>query len=83
VSNRRWWREHGRVTRPWMPEPGLWMQFDYGDGPVVDGRKAVLFYAWLAWSRFRVVVALRDTRGDRAGSGAAVLRRRADLRIDR
>ena len=60
VSKRRWRREHGRVTRPWMPEPGLWMQFDYGDGPVVDGRKTVLFCAWLAWSRFRVVVPLRD-----------------------
>jgi transposase len=60
VSKRRWRREHGRVTRPWMPEPGLWMQFDYGDGPVVDGSKTVLFCAWLAWSRFRVVVPLRD-----------------------
>jgi transposase len=60
VSKRRWRREHGRVTRPWMPEPGLWMQFDYGDGPVIDGRKTVLFCAWLAWSRFRVVVPLRD-----------------------
>src|SRR6201994_4273330 len=59
-AKRRWRREHGRVTRPWMPEPGLWAQFDYGDGPVVDGRKTVLFCAWLAWSRFRVVVPLRD-----------------------
>jgi len=59
-AKRRWRREHGRVTRPWLPEPGLWAQFDYGDGPVVDGRRTVLFCAWLAWSRFRVVVALRD-----------------------
>jgi len=59
-AKRRWRREHGRVTRPWTPEPGLWAQFDYGDGPIVDGRKTVLFCAWLAWSRFRVVVALRD-----------------------
>jgi transposase len=59
-SKRRWRREHGRVTRPWVPEPGLWMQFDYGDGPVIDGRRSVLFCAWLAWSRFRVVVPLRD-----------------------
>jgi hypothetical protein len=36
------------------------MQFDYGDGPVVDGRVTVLFCAWLAWSRYRVVVPLRD-----------------------
>jgi transposase len=59
-SKRRWRREHGRRTRPWIPEPGLWMQWDYGDGPVVDGRQTVLFCAWLAWSRYRVVVPLRD-----------------------
>ena len=38
-------------------EPGLWMQWDYGDGPTVQGRATVLFCAWLAWSRFRVVLA--------------------------
>ena len=36
------------------------MQWDYADGPTVQGRATVLFCAWLAWSRFRVVVALRD-----------------------
>jgi hypothetical protein len=36
------------------------MQWDYGEGPMVDGRRAVLFCAWLAWSRFRVVVPLRE-----------------------
>jgi hypothetical protein len=56
----RWRREHGRVTRPWIPAPGLWLQWDYGDGPVIAGRRAVLFCAWLAWSRYRVVVPLRD-----------------------
>ena len=59
-AKRRWRREHGRRTRPWIPEPGLWMQWDYGDGPVVEGRSTVLFCAWLAWSRFRVVLPLRD-----------------------
>jgi transposase len=59
-SKRRWRRRHGRRTRPWIPEPGLWMQWDYGDGPVVEGRATVLFCAWLAWSRFRVVLPLRD-----------------------
>jgi transposase len=49
-----------RVHRPWVVEPGLWLQYDYGDGPVVDGVKTILFCAWLAWSRFRVVIALRD-----------------------
>lgn len=59
-AKRRWRAEHGRRTRPWVTEPGLWMQWDYGDGPVVEGRRTTLFCAWLAWSRFRVVIALRD-----------------------
>ena len=59
-SKRRWRQRNGRRTRPWIPEPGLWMQFDYGDGPRIGGRPTVLFCAWLAWSRFRVVVPLRD-----------------------
>lgn len=49
-----------RVHRPWITEPGMWLQYDFGDGPFIDGRKTVLFVAWLAWSRFRVVIALRD-----------------------
>jgi len=59
-AKRRWRQRHGRRTRPWIPQPGLWLQWDYGDGPVVAGSRAVLFCAWLAWSRFRVVVPLRD-----------------------
>lgn len=51
---------HVRVHRPWITEPGMWLQYDYGDGPVVEGVKTVLFVAWLAWSRFRIVIALRD-----------------------
>jgi transposase len=38
----------------------MWLQYDFGEGPVVAGLKTVLFVAWLAWSRFRVVIALRD-----------------------
>src|SRR3954468_25104919 len=59
-AKRRWRAEHGRRTRPWITEPGLWMQWDYGDGPEVAGRRTVLFCAWLAWSRFRVVIPLWD-----------------------
>src|SRR4051812_25205638 len=40
--------------------PGLWMQWDCGTGPEIEGRATTLFCAWLAWSRFRVVIALRD-----------------------
>ena len=59
-AKRRWRQKHGRRTRPWIPEPGLWLQWDYGDGPVVAGSRTVLFCAWLAWSRYRVVVPLRE-----------------------
>jgi transposase len=60
ATKRRWRAEHGRRYRPWVTEPGLWMQWDYGDGPKVAGRSTVLFCAWLAWSRFRVIVPLWD-----------------------
>lgn len=49
-----------RVHRPWITEPGAWPQYDFGDGPAIDGAKTVLFVAWLAWSRYRIVIALRD-----------------------
>jgi len=51
---------HRRVHRPWVTEPGMWLQYDYGDGPMIDGVKTSLFVAWLAWSRFRVVFPIRD-----------------------
>jgi len=51
---------HRRRFRPWLPEPGLWFQWDFADGPMVDERKAQLWCAWLAWSRFRVVLPVRD-----------------------
>ncbi|HET6550195.1 MAG TPA: IS21 family transposase [Solirubrobacter sp.] len=60
AAKRSWRAEHGRRTRPWIPEPGLWLQFDYGDGPVIGGRRTSLLCAWLAWSRYRVVVPLVD-----------------------
>ena len=61
----RWRAGHRRTYRPWITEPGLWLQFDWGDGPVVPGvsgwpHKTVLFCAWLAWSRFRVVLPCWD-----------------------
>jgi transposase len=49
-----------RLYRPWVPEPGMWFQFDWCDGPAVSGMKTWLFCAWLAWSRFRVVLAVSD-----------------------
>ncbi|WP_431883444.1 IS21 family transposase [Micromonospora gifhornensis] len=49
-----------RVFRPWIPEPGLWLQFDWGEGPRIGGRRTSLWCAWLAWSRFRVVIPTFD-----------------------
>src|SRR2546423_2020977 len=71
------WRAGRRRTyRPWVPEPGLWLQFDWGDGPVVNGRKTQLFCAWLAWSRLRVVIPTWDqTMGTLVACLDATLRR--------
>lgn len=49
-----------RVYRSWIPEPGMWMQWDFGEGPKVRGKRTYLFCAWLAWSRYRVVYPIRD-----------------------
>ena len=49
-----------RVHRPWVPEPGMWFQYDFGTGPTVGGVATVLFCAWLAWSRFRVILPILD-----------------------
>jgi len=49
-----------RVYRPWIPEPGMWAQWDWGTGPSIAGRATVLFCAWLAWCRFRVVLPCWD-----------------------
>ncbi|MDP9402457.1 MAG: IS21 family transposase [Actinomycetota bacterium] len=49
-----------RVYKPWITEPGAWLQYDFGAGPVIDGVAVVLFCAWLAWSRYRVIVPLGD-----------------------
>ena len=60
-----WRAGHRRTYRPWITEPGLWLQFDWGEGPKVPGpdgtlRRTWLFCAWLAWSRFRVVIPVWD-----------------------
>jgi hypothetical protein len=60
-----WKAGRRRQYRPWITEPGLWLQFDWGTGPIVFGpegrpRSTLLFCAWLAWSRFRVVLPTWD-----------------------
>jgi transposase len=55
-----WRAGHGRRYRPWIAEPGMWLQFDWGDGPKIGQRRTSLFCAWLAWSRYRVVIPTWD-----------------------
>ena len=50
-----------RVHRPWVPEPGMWLQYDFGDGPRVGGVATQLFargwrgagsgWCWRCWTR--------------------------------
>lgn len=49
-----------RVHRPWVVEPGMWLQYDFGEGPRIGSVRTHLFCAWLAWCRFRVVAPLLD-----------------------
>ena len=83
---------HRRRYRPWITEPGLWLQFDWGAGPIVFGpdgrpRPTLLFCAWLAWSRFRVVIPTWDRKlrhlVDLPGHDAAPGRWGTDLCVDR
>jgi transposase len=71
------WAEGRRRTyRPWIPEPGMWAQYDWAKGPDVCGRGTCLFCAWLAWSRFRVVIPTWDrTLGTTIACIDAMLRR--------
>jgi len=41
-----WAAGHRRRYRPWVPEPGMWLQFDWGEGPRIGGRRTNLFCAW-------------------------------------
>jgi hypothetical protein len=61
----RWRAGNRRSYRPWITEPGMWCQFDWGVGPMVPRaggapRATLLFCLWLAWSRFRVVIPTWD-----------------------
>lgn len=49
-----------RVYRPWVTEPGMWAQWDWGQGPTIASRVTSLFVAWLAWCRLRVVIPTWD-----------------------
>ena len=36
-----------RVHRPWVTEPGMWLQYDFGDGPLIHG--SVRRCSWPGW----------------------------------
>jgi hypothetical protein len=55
-----WRAGRRRVHRPWIPEPGMWAQYDFADGPRIGDTATILFCFWLAWCRFRVVLPLLD-----------------------
>jgi hypothetical protein len=66
-----------RVHRPWIPEPGMWAQYDFGDGPLIGQVKTTLFCLWLAWSRYRVVLPLLDKTWPSVAAAVDVALRRA------
>jgi hypothetical protein len=45
-----------KTYKPWVPEPSGWLQYDWGEGPRIDGRRTQLWCAWLAWCRYRIVL---------------------------
>lgn len=49
-----------KVVRLWIPEPAMWLQWDWGEGPRIDGRRTSLWCAWLAWSRLWLVIPVLD-----------------------
>jgi transposase len=55
-----WKAGRRRVYRPWITEPGMWLQFDWGTGPKVADRPTLLWCAWLSWSRYRIVIPTFD-----------------------
>jgi hypothetical protein len=72
-----WQAGRRRVHRPWIPEPGMWAHYDFGDGPLAGGAATILFCWWLAWSRFRVVLPLLDKSAPSVWAAVDVALRRA------
>lgn len=51
----------------------MWLHYDFGDGPHINGVKTILFMAWPAFSRFRIVIPLRDRTAERVRCTGLVL----------
>lgn len=57
--------QYSPAVDTWIANPGLSLQFDWGEGPRGRGpdgvlRATLLFCAWVAWPRCRVVLPLWD-----------------------
>ena len=53
-------RDNARIYWPWVAEAGKWAQYDFSDGPVIDGKKTTLFHYYLPHSKYRVVLHIPD-----------------------
>ena len=79
-------RSTHRIYKPWVTEPGMWLQFDYGKGPIVGGRPPRCFArgwpgrasGWSSHWRTR-----RSPRGVGPRPDVAGHRGCADLSVDR
>lgn len=47
LAKAAWLAGRRRTYRPWIPEPGMWLQLDWGAGPAVRGRKTTTIYGRL------------------------------------
>jgi len=65
------------VHRPWIPEPGICAQYDFGDGPLTGQVKTTLFCLRLTWSRYRVVLPLPGKMWQSVASAVDVALRQA------
>ena len=54
-AKRAWIKANERIYWPWIPEMGKWAQYDFSDGPVIEGKKSTLFHFYLPFSKVRIV----------------------------
>ena len=55
-----WAKATERVFWPWIAEMGKWAQYDFSDGPVIEGKKTTLFHFYLPFSKVRIVKWIPD-----------------------
>ena len=55
-----WVKANERIYWPWIAEIGKWAQYDFSDGPVIDGKKTTLFHFYLPFSKVRIVKWIAD-----------------------